>query len=341
MFMNPKEYVLVTGGLGYIGSHTVVELLNANRNVIIFDNLCNSCMDVVERISLITKKNPIFINGDIRDSSALNSLFSNYAIESVIHFAALKSVNDSADRPLDYYDSNVNGTLCLLREMSNAGVKKIVFSSSAAVYGNVEKVPIKESEKLQPLSPYGYTKVVCEQILRNLYASDAGWKIIILRYFNPVGAHTSGLLGEASKSSSNNLISIISKVIAGGGEVSVYGQDYPTIDGSGVRDYIHVEDLASGHIAALSVLDSECAPRIINLGTGRPYSVFEVLNAFERILGWKVPCKIEGRRAGDIAESYADIVIANESLKWSAKIGLSRMCQDALNWASKIYSKSQ
>ena len=338
--MNPDEYVLVTGGLGYIGSHTVVELLSTNKNVLILDSLCNSHIDVIDKIFAITKKNPIFIKGDIRDSSALKSLFSKYKIVSVIHFAALKSVNESIDQPLKYFDSNIHGTLSLLHEMSDAGVKKIVFSSSAAVYGNIQEVPIKEIESLHPLSPYGYTKVVCEQMLQDLYASDTSWKIIILRYFNPVGTHSSGLIGESPVKSSNNLIPVISQIIANGeGELSVYGSDYPTDDGSGVRDYIHVEDLAKGHIAAGLALANISSPLTLNLGTGRPYSVFEVLKVFEEMLGKKVPIKIKGRRPGDIAKSYADTALANERLNWQAKIGLSRMCQDALNWANKMNSK--
>lgn len=340
--MNDDKYVLVTGGMGYIGSHTIVELLSANKNVVILDNLCNSRMDVIDKIYSITKKHPILILGDIRDPSALKSVFSKYVIASVIHFAALKSVNESIDHPMDYYDSNINGTLCLLREMSTAGVKKIVFSSSAAVYGNIQEVPIKESAKFQPLSPYGYTKAVCEQMLQDLFVSDTSWQIIILRYFNPVGTHSSGLIGESPIKLSNNLIPAIAKIIATqDGELSVYGSDYPTVDGSGVRDYIHIEDLAKGHIAALSALNDISHPLKFNLGTGRPYSVFEVLQAFNEIIGKKVPFRIEGRRSGDIAKSYADSTLANERLKWSAKIGLTRMCQDALNWAFKMNSKKQ
>jgi UDP-glucose 4-epimerase len=338
--MDSDEYTLVTGGLGYIGSHTVVELLGADKNVIILDNLCNSQSDVVDRISAITKRNPIFIKGDIRDSDKLKSLFSMYTIESVIHFAALKSVSESIDQPLEYFDSNVHGTLCLLREMNNAGVKRIVFSSSAAVYGNSQDVPIKENEKLRPLSPYGYTKVVCEKILQDLYLSDGNWKIIILRYFNPVGIHSSGLIGDAPVKFSTNLIPVIANIIVSGkGELAVYGSDYPTVDGSGVRDYIHVEDLAKGHIAALSALNDVATPLTFNLGTGRPYSVLEVLKVFEEILGKRVPFTIKGRRLGDIATSYADSTLANKHLNWSAKTGLGRMCQDALKWATKLHSK--
>lgn len=340
MTMNSDEYVLVTGGLGYIGSHTVVELLNTNKNVLILDNLCNSHIDILDRIFAITKKKPIFIKGDIRDSLTLKTLFSKHKIESVIHFAALKSVTESIESPLEYYDSNVHGTLCLLREMSNSGVRRMVFSSSAAVYGDTQEVPIKESENLQPLSPYGYTKSVCETILQDLYVSDSSWKIVILRYFNPVGTHSSGLIGESPIRFSSNLIPIIAQILATGeGELPIYGSDYPTLDGSGVRDYIHIEDLAKGHIAAASVLDKISDPLALNLGTGHAYSVFEVLQAFEDISGKKVPFRMEGRRVGDIAKSYANTALANERLNWSAKIGLSRMCQDALSWATRMNSK--
>lgn len=330
--MNIKT-ILVTGGLGFIGSHTVVQLLSAGFQVIILDNLINSKKTVIDKIHAITKKKPIFFKGDIRDSVRLERIFREHSIDSVIHFAGLKAAGESVEIPLAYYDVNVLGTLNLLNEMSNSGVKRIVFSSSATVYGNPETVPISEGAQLRPKSPYGKTKLAIETILQDLYHSDNQWKIISLRYFNPVGAHESGLLGEDPCGVPNNLMPIISRVASKEyAKLKIYGNDYSTHDGTGVRDYIHVQDLACGHIAALNYLKDCSRPVSINLGTGKGYSVLDLIKVFEKVSGKNVPYEIVERRPGDIDTCFSDVQLAKKLLNWSANLDITRMCKDSWRW---------
>jgi len=329
--------ILVTGGAGYIGSHTVVELLAAGHDVVIIDNLSNSSEVVIDRIEQISGKCPTFHNIDICDSSALKSKLSDYKFDAVIHFAALKSVEESVNKPLQYYENNVGGLLSLLDYVDSTSIKKIVFSSSATVYGEPEKVPIKESYRIGIgiTNPYGQTKVMCEQILKDLTYAKPEIAVTLLRYFNPIGAHQSGLIGEDPNDTPNNLLPYVSQVAVGKlKKVHVFGNDYDTKDGTGVRDYIHVVDLAKGHLAALLHSPLPGQPDIYNLGTGAGYSVFEIINEFSNASGIEVPYQISPRRSGDIATCYADPSKAKQELKWTAKKTLSQMCEDAWRWQS-------
>ena len=332
--MNTQR-VLVTGGAGYIGSHTVVQLLGKNYEVVIFDNLSNSQPAVLSRIHSITGKKPIFVKGDIRDLVSLRALFDGYRIDAVIHFAGLKAVGESVARPMHYYENNVVGSLNLFNEMTRAGVKRLVFSSSATVYGDPKTVPILENSQLQPTNPYGRSKLIIEDILRDIGSSDPGWQISILRYFNPVGAHISGLIGEDPCGTPNNLLPLIAQVATGKRErLSILGNDYPTPDGTGVRDYIHVEDLARAHLLALKKLQDETSPLTVNLGTGQGYSVLDIINAFEKASGKAIPFEMVARRPGDVAISFADPSLAKQLLGWAANFGVDRMCQDVWRWQS-------
>ncbi len=328
--------VLVTGGAGYIGSHTCVELMQAGNDVVVFDNLCNSHVAALERIGQIVGKRPEFAKADIRDAGALRDTFARNRFDAVIHFAGLKAVGESVEKPLEYYDNNVQGALCLCRAMAESGVGTLVFSSSATVYGNATSMPIREDAPLGPTSPYGQTKWMVERILGDLAASRSGvWRIALLRYFNPVGAHSSGLIGEDPQGIPNNLMPNIAQVAAGVRDrVRVFGSDYPTRDGTGIRDYIHVIDLAKGHLAALDALGREGRGFTVNLGTGRGISVLEAVHAFERASGKTIPIEKVARRAGDVAESYADASLAASLLGWKARYGLDEMCRDTWRWQS-------
>ncbi len=325
--------ILVTGGTGYIGSHTVVQLLNAGHNVVILDNLCNSNKGVLQRIESLTQKTPHFIEGDIRDRAALRRLFEQYSCEAVIHFAGLKAVGESEENPLKYFDNNVSGSVTLFEEMLRASVHSLIFSSSATVYGNPGEVCYSESTPLKPINVYGETKLMVEDILRSLKKSNPELQIALLRYFNPVGAHESGQMGEDPFGVPNNLMPFISQVAIGTRpKLMVYGNDYPTPDGTGLRDYIHVEDLAAGHLAALNHLSPANSLITVNLGTGRPYSVLEVIQSFEKASGKRIPYEIVGRRPGDLAEYYADPSFAKKVLGWEAKLDIDRMCADSWRW---------
>jgi UDP-glucose 4-epimerase len=328
--------ILVTGGAGYIGSHTAVELLNAGHQVVIADNLCNSSAKVLDRIEALAGKNFSFVQADVRDGAALDRIFAEHRIDGVIHFAGLKAVGESVAQPLRYFDNNVGSTLALLQAMDRANVRRIVFSSSATVYGDPDQVPINESSRLQVTNPYGRTKLICEDILRDLQQADPRWHVAILRYFNPVGAHTSGTIGENPSGIPNNLMPFITQVAVGQREfLSIFGQDYPTPDGTGVRDYIHVVDLAQGHLAALKYLHDRQTSITVNLGTGRGVSVKELADTFARVTGVPVPYRFVERRPGDVAACYADTRLAQEALGWQAQLGVERMCQDAWRWQSQ------
>lgn len=330
-----NQQILVTGGAGYIGSHTVVQLLEAGAQVIVLDNLCNSKREVINRIEKITGRRPEFVVGDIRDRALLRAVFNNHRIDSVIHFAGLKAVGESVQKPLEYYDNNVSGSLILFEEMARAGVKSLVFSSSATVYGDPASVPITEDFPLKTTNPYGQSKLMVEDILRDLYKSDASWNIALLRYFNPVGAHESGLIGEDPSGIPNNLMPFVAQVAVGKrAKLAVFGNDYPTPDGTGVRDYIHVDDLASGHLAAISALNKQGGLMTVNLGTGRGYSVLEMIKAFEKACGKSVEFEVINRRPGDIAACYANPLKAKELLGWVAQHDIDRMCVDAWRWQS-------
>ena len=328
--------ILITGGAGYIGSHTAVELMNAGHHVVIVDNLCNSSIQVLDRLEALAGKNFSFEQADVRDGAALDQIFAQHQIEGVIHFAGLKAVGESVAQPVRYFDNNVGSTLALLQAMDRAGVRRIVFSSSATVYGDPETVPITESSKLQVTNPYGRTKLMCEDILRDLQASDPRWHVAILRYFNPVGAHISGTIGEHPSGIPNNLMPFITQVAVGKREfLSIFGKDYPTPDGTGVRDYIHVVDLAQGHLAALNYLQTQQASITVNLGTGRGISVKELADTFARVTGVAVPYQFADRRPGDVAACYADTRLAQEALGWKAELSVDRMCADAWRWQSQ------
>ncbi|MFC0187296.1 UDP-glucose 4-epimerase GalE [Fictibacillus aquaticus] len=325
--------ILVTGGTGYIGSHTAVELLEAGYEVVIADNLCNSSRDVVQRITKITGKAPVFYEADMTDREAVERIFVKNNIEAVIHFAGLKAVGESVRVPLHYYQTNIISTLVLCDVMQEFGVKNFVFSSSATVYGESETVPLTENAVLCASNPYGRTKQMLEEMLRDLWMADSEWSVALLRYFNPVGAHPSGLIGEKPNDVPNNLTPYITQVAVGRLEkLSVYGADYQTPDGTGIRDYIHVVDLARGHIKALENLMVGSGVEAYNLGTGKGYSVLEVITAFEEVSGLKVPYVVTDRRPGDIAVSYADPSKAARELGWTASFTLSDMLTDAWRW---------
>jgi UDP-glucose 4-epimerase len=327
--------ILVTGGAGYIGSHTVVELLDAGHQVVIVDNLCNSSAKVLDRIEALAGKNFSFMQADVRDGAALDRIFAEYRIDGVIHFAGLKAVGESVAQPLRYFDNNVGSTLALLQAMDRANLRRIVFSSSATVYGDPEQVPITEGSRLQVTNPYGRTKLICEDILRDLQKADPRWHVAILRYFNPVGAHISGTIGEHPHGIPNNLMPFITQVAVGQREfLNIFGKDYPTPDGTGVRDYIHVVDLAQGHLAALKYLHDRQASITVNLGTGRGVSVKELADTFARVTDVPVPYRFVERRPGDVAACFADTRLAQEALDWQAQLGVERMCQDAWRWQS-------
>ncbi len=324
--------ILVTGGMGYIGSHTVVQLLENGENVVIVDNLCNSKPEVLSRIKAITNKEPVFYNADVRDKDALLNIFKNENIECVIHFAGLKAVGESVEKPLEYYDNNLISTLNLCEIMREYGVKKLVFSSSATVYGLATEMPLKEDMPLGAINPYGKTKYFIEEILRDL-SHDPEWSIALLRYFNPIGAHESGLIGEDPNGIPNNLMPYISQVAVGRlKELSVFGDDYDTPDGTGVRDYIHVVDLAAGHLKAVEYVKDHKGCEAFNLGTGKGTSVLELKNAFEKASGTTIPYKIAPRRAGDLGTVYASAEKAKKVLGWQAKFDIERMCEDTWRW---------
>lgn len=328
--------ILVTGGAGFIGSHTCVELLNDNYNVIILDNLSNSKEGAIDRIKTITGKDLKFYKVDLLDEAGTDKVFAENDIDAVIHFAGLKAVGESVEKPLEYYDNNITGTLNLLKIMRKYSVKNIVFSSSATVYGVNNKVPYTEDMPTSATNPYGYTKVMIEQILHDLTVADSEWSVVALRYFNPIGAHESGLIGENPNGIPNNLVPYIAQVALGKLEaLRVFGNDYDTPDGTGVRDYIHVTDLAKGHLAALRYADKNTGFRPVNLGTGKGSSVLEVLKAYEKACGKELKYNIVPRRAGDIAWSYAETDLAKNLLGWEAKLDIEKMCQDSWNFTIK------
>jgi len=329
--------ILVTGGAGYIGSHTVLQLLEQSYDVVVLDNLANSSAESLRRVESITGKSVTFVQGDIRDTTVLDSIFSEHKIDSVIHFAGLKAVGESVQKPLEYYENNMYGTLTLCKAMRQHNVKNIVFSSSATVYGDPVALPLHEKMATgHPTNPYGMSKLMVEHMLTDLYASDEEWNIVLLRYFNPVGAHESGLIGEDPNGIPNNLMPYISQVATGKLEqLSVFGDDYDTEDGTGVRDYIHVVDLAAGHLKALDRLDLNMGLDVYNLGTGQGYSVLEMIKAFEKASGQTVNYKIAPRRGGDVAACYADPTLAAQELNWNAGKTLEDMCQDVWHWQSK------
>lgn len=325
--------ILVTGGTGYIGSHTVVELLLAGHEVVILDNLSNSQREVLDNIEQITGKQPEFVEGDIRDSSLVNNLFERHHFSAVIHFAGLKAVGESVSKPLEYYENNVYGSMVLFRAMAKHDVKHLVFSSSATVYGDPASLPVKEDAPLQATNPYGRTKLMIEEMLADIALADPNWHIAILRYFNPIGAHKSGLIGEAPNGIPNNLLPYVAQVATGILEyLSVFGNDYSTPDGTGVRDFIHVVDLALGHLKALDFLKLHPGLHAYNLGTGQGYSVLEIVSAFEKASGKAVSYRIVERRPGDIASCYANADKAFTELGWKAERGLNQMCVDAWRW---------
>ena len=329
--------ILVTGGAGYIGSHTCVELLNQGQEVVVVDNLCNSSEESLNRVKQITGKDVTFYKADLLDKAAMEEIFSKETIDAVIHFAGLKAVGESVAKPLEYYHNNITGTLVLCDVMRNHGVKKIIFSSSATVYGDPAFVPITEDcPKGKITTPYGQTKSMLEQILTDLHTADPEWSVILLRYFNPVGAHKSGLIGEDPAGIPNNLTPYITQVAVGKlKEVGVFGNDYDTQDGTGVRDYIHVVDLAIGHVKAVDKLaQSEPDVRIYNLGTGKGFSVLQMIEAFSKACGKQIPYAIKPRRPGDIAECYADAALAKKELGWEAERGIDEMCEDSWRWQS-------
>jgi UDP-glucose 4-epimerase len=327
------QNILITGGAGYIGSHTCVELLAAGYNLVVIDNFSNSKPDVLRRVEQISGRTLTFEEVDIRDRGALRDVFRHHAIDAVIHFAGLKAVGESVSQPLRYYDNNISGSVALFEVMAESGVKTLVFSSSATVYGDPHSVPIREDFPLSATNPYGRSKLMLEEILRDLSRSDETWHIALLRYFNPVGAHDSGIIGEDPNGIPNNLMPYITQVAVGKlPELSVFGNDYPTPDGTGVRDYIHVVDLARGHLAALRAIDAKSGVTTVNLGTGQGYSVLDVIRAFEKASGRPVPYRIVDRRPGDVAQCYADPALAGQLLGWRAEKDLDAMCRDSWRW---------
>ncbi len=325
--------ILVTGGAGYIGSHTCVELQNAGYDVVVVDNLCNSSEESLKRVEQITGKKAKFYKVDLLDEAGLTKVFEQEEITSVIHFAGLKAVGESVEKPLEYYWNNITGSLILCRVMRSFGVKNLVFSSSATVYGNPHTVPIREDFPLSVTNPYGRTKLMLEDIFRDLYVADQSWNIILLRYFNPIGAHKSGTIGEDPKGIPNNLVPYITQVAVGKREtVNVFGNDYDTPDGTGVRDYIHVVDLAKGHVKAVEKLAEKKGVLTYNLGTGIGYSVLDMVKSFSKVVGRELPYRICPRRPGDIATCYADPSLAKAELGWEAQLGLEEMCEDSWRW---------
>lgn len=329
--------ILVTGGAGYIGSHTCVALLEAGYAVTVVDNLCNASRKAIDRVRQITGKDLTFYETDIRDYAGLQKIFSQEQIDCVIHFAGLKAVGESVQKPLEYYQNNISGTLVLCDVMRQHNVKNMIFSSSATVYGDPAFVPITEAcPKGTPTNPYGWTKSMLEQILTDLHTADAAWNVILLRYFNPIGAHKSGLIGEDPKGIPNNLLPYVAQVAIGKLEqVGVFGDDYDTPDGTGVRDYIHVVDLAAGHVRAIDKIKENPGVKIYNLGTGKGYSVLDVIHAFSKACGKEIPYVIKPRRAGDIATCYADASLARQELHWEARYDMEQMCADSWNWQTK------
>lgn len=326
--------ILVTGGAGFIGSHTCVELLEEGYDVVVIDNLCNSSKESLKRVEKITGKNVKFYEADIADNAVMSKIFEENDIYAVIHFAGLKAVGESVQKPMEYYMNNISGTLEMCKVMREYGVKNIIFSSSATVYGDPKQIPItEECPKGQCTNPYGWTKSMLEQILTDIQKADNEWNVILLRYFNPIGAHKSGLIGEDPNGIPNNLMPYITKVATGQlPRVNVFGNDYPTPDGTGVRDYIHVVDLAIGHLKAIEKLSENPGVKVYNLGTGKGYSVLEVIENFSKACGKDIPYVITDRRAGDIAECYADPSLAKKELGWEAKYGIKEMCEDSWNW---------
>ena len=329
--------ILITGGAGYIGSHTALELLNEGYDVVVFDNLSNSSQESLRRVEELTGKQVCFYEGEVQDEDALRAMFKEQKIDAVIHCAALKAVGESVQKPLEYYQNNISGTLTLLKVMREVGVKNIVFSSSATVYGSPEEMPITEAcPKGQCTNPYGWTKSMMEQIMSDVQKADPSWNVILLRYFNPVGAHKSGRIGEDPKGIPNNLMPYISQVAVGKLEkLGVFGNDYDTPDGTGVRDYIHVVDLAIGHVKAINYIFTNPGLDVINLGTGQGYSVLDMVKAFSKACGKEIPYEIKHRREGDIAMCYADPSKAAKVLGWKAERGLDEMCEDTWRWQSQ------
>jgi UDP-glucose 4-epimerase len=327
--------ILVTGGAGYIGTHTCIELIESGYEVVVVDNLRNSSLEALKRVEKITQQGILFHQVDVRDKAALTQVFEQHSIDGVIHFAGLKSVAESIEKPIEYYDTNVGGTFILAEVMREFNCKTFVFSSSATVYGDPHAVPIKEHFPLSVTNPYGRSKLMIEEFLQDVFVADSSWHIALLRYFNPMGAHKSGIIGEDPSGTPNNLIPYISQVAVGKlGKLSVFGGDYDTPDGTGVRDYIHVVDLAKGHVNALQALKVKPQVLVINLGTGNGYSVLDIVKAFEKVSGKKIPYRVVDRRPGDIATCYADPTYASEELGWRAECDLNEMCVDAWRWQS-------
>ncbi len=339
--------ILITGGAGFIGSHACVALAQRGYDLIILDNFSNSRAEVVDRLDFLCGKRPVFVRGDIRDTVTLDRLFGEQSIDAVMHFAGLKAVGESSEKPLEYYDNNINGTLRLITAMNRAAVKTLVFSSSATVYGDPASLPIREDFPRNATNPYGRTKLIAEDMLADMYRADNQWRIACLRYFNPVGAHESSLIGESPEGIPNNLMPYLAQVASGQREyLNIWGADYPTPDGTGIRDYIHVCDLAEGHIAALDYLNYHGGLLTVNLGTGVGYSVFDMVKAFEKVSGKRIPYKIGSRRIGDVAKCWADPSLAKDLLGWEANRDLDRMCSDSWAWqqlsiASKLTPNSK
>ena len=326
--------ILVTGGAGFIGSHTIVELLNEGHEVVVVDNLCNSSLESLSRVEKITGKKVTFYKADIRDKKALEDVLAKHHCNACIHFAGLKAVGESVEKPWEYYENNISGTLILLDVLRNNGCKNIIFSSSATVYGNPAQIPItEECPKGECTNPYGWTKSMLEQVMMDIQHADPEWNIVLLRYFNPIGAHPSGMIGEDPNGIPNNLMPYITQVAIGKrAGLGVFGNDYDTPDGTGVRDFIHVVDLARGHVSALQAIERKCGLAVYNLGTGHGYSVLDVVKAFIRVNGVDIPYSIKPRRAGDIATCYSDPSKAERELGWKARYGLDEMCRDSWNW---------